>query len=112
MSTVTVYPGGLIALDPSDKKVVVFDFNVDGNLAAGVTLASYVVTITAIQQTGLTALTMDSDSISGSGRKVTLRLLATTATLGDRYSVAVKGVTDESPAQEKEYSIDVLIQNH
>jgi len=111
MSTVTVTPGALITMDPSDKKVILFDFD-DVNLAVGATLSSYVLTITAIKQIGLTALTKDNDALAGSNRKVTARFLATTATLGDRYRVAVKGVTSESPAQEKEYSIEILIQDH
>lgn len=110
MSTVTLRPGDLVTLDPSDKKVVVFDFDTD-NLAAGAELSSYVLTITAIRQSGVTALTKDNDSLTGSNRKVQVRLLATTATLGDEYYVACKGVTNESPVQEKEYSIRVLIQN-
>lgn len=110
MSIVTVSPGACVQLDASDKKMVIFDFDTS-NLAVGVQLASYVITIAAVQQNGLTALTKDNDSLVTGNRKVTLRLLATTATLGDCYTVAVKGITNESPAQEKEYSIQVLITN-
>lgn len=111
MSTVTLSPGDLIVLDPSDKRVVVFDFD-ELNLPAGVSLTSgYVITVTALKQSGATALTTDNDSRTGSNRKVQVRLLATTATVGDLYEVACKGVTDETPAQEKEYSVRVLIEN-
>lgn len=110
MATVTIYPGDTITLDPSDKKVVLFDFNAL-NLAAAVTLSSYVVTIAAIKQSGGTALTKDNEALAGSSRMVTMRLLATTATLGDHYQVSVKGVTSETPAQEKEYSIFVRVLN-
>jgi len=110
MSTVTVVPGALITMDPSDKKVILFDFD-ELNLATAAALSSYVLTITAIKQNGLTALTKDNDALAGSNRKVTARFLATTATLGDRYRVSVNGVTNESPVQEKEYAIDILIQD-
>lgn len=114
MSTVTVAPGALVTLDPSDKKVIVFDFDAL-NLAIGVTLTNsspnYGITINVVKQNGLTALTFDNAGLTGSSRKVQARFLATTATLGDRYNIAVKGTTNESPSQDKEYSIDVLIQN-
>lgn len=114
MSTVTVQPGDLVTLDPSDKRVIVFDFDTS-NLAVGVVLTnggpSFGITITPIQQTGLTALTYDSAGLVSGSRKVSARFLATTATRGDRYTVAIKGTTNESPSQEKEYSINVLIQD-
>jgi len=111
MSTVTVAPGDLITMDPSDKKVVTFDFDTS-NLAAAVTLASFTITITALRQIGVTALTYDNSALVAGNRSVTARLLATTATLGDRYRVSCKGTTSTSPAEEKEYSIFVLIQDH
>ena len=115
MATLTVYPGALITLDPSDKKVIIFDFDAL-NLAAGVTLTNastaYGITITAIKQIGATALPFDNASLLSGSRKVQARFLATTATAGDRYSVACKATTSESPVQEKEYSITVLIQDH
>lgn len=109
MSTVTVAPGALVTFDPSDKRTIVFDFD-QVNLAVGATLTSYVITITAIQQTG-TALTKDSEALMAGSRKVIARFLATTATLGDKYQISVKGVTNEAPVQEKEYSIFILVQN-
>lgn len=115
MSVITVKPGDLVTLDPSDKKVIVFDFDAL-NLATGVILTNaataYGITIGVVKQGGTTALTFDNASLTGSSRKVQARFLATTATLGDRYTVSVKGTTNESPVQEKEYSIDVLIENH
>ena len=114
-TTVTVSPGDLITLDPSDKKVIVFDFDAM-NLAVGVLLTNsgpaYGITIAVVRQNGATALTYDNAGLVSGSRKVTARFLATTATVGDRYTVSVKGTTNESPVQEKEYSIDVLIENH
>lgn len=112
MSTVTVYPGAEIRLSPNDKKVIVFDFDAV-NLADGVTLTNaataYGITIEALIQTGSSALTFDNASLLAGSRKVQARFLATTARLGDRYRISCKGSTSESPAQDKEYSITVLI---
>ena len=114
MATVTVFPGALITLDPSDKKVIVFDFDAL-NLAAGVELTntgpSFGITIAVIRQNGATALTFDNAGLVTGNRKVQARFLATTATLGDKYTVSVKGITNEAPVQEKEYSITILIQD-
>jgi len=111
MSTQIVLPGDLVSLDPSDKRIVIFDFDAL-NLAVGVTLSSYIFTIAPIQQNGATLLTADNVGLIAANRKVQARLLATTATRGDRYTVAVKGVTNESPSQEKEYSVIVKIEDH
>jgi hypothetical protein len=114
MSTVTVFPGALITMDPSDKRVIVFDFDTT-NLAANVALTnsspSYGITIAPIKQNGVTALTFDNPSLLAGSRRVKARFLATTATVGDLYKVSVKGMTDESPTQDKEYSITILIQD-
>lgn len=115
MSTITVTPGALVTLDPSDKKLIVFDFDAL-NLAVGVTLTngspSFGITILVLKQNGSGALTFDNASLTGSSRKVQARFLATSATAGDRYRISVKGSTSENPSQDKEYSIDVLIQDH
>src|SRR5688572_31864802 len=112
MATVTVAPGRLVVMDPNDKKIIIFDFDAL-NLAAGVELtnapAAYGITITPIKQNGVTALTFDNASLMTGNRKVRARFLATTATLGDKYRVSVKGTTNEAPVQEKEYSIFILI---
>jgi len=115
VSALTVSPGDLIALDPSDKRVIVFDFDTQ-NLANGVILTNsgpaYGLTITAVRQIGQTALTYDNAGLVSGSRKVSARFLATTATRGDYYTVSIKGTTNESPSQEKEYSIDILIQDN
>jgi hypothetical protein len=109
----TIEAGGLLVLDPSDKRVIQFDWDTDA-LPAGVEIATpsgSTFTITAIQQSGLTALTKDQESIVSGNRKTQLRLVATTATVGDRYLVANQIVTNESPAQTIERQFEVLIQN-
>lgn len=115
MSTVTVAPGATVELDPSDKRTILFDFDAV-NLAASVTLTNstplYGITITALRQQGATSLTMDHPSLLTGSRKVQARFLATTATKGDRYRVSVKGSTNESPDQDKDYSIFIAIREH
>lgn len=112
MATVTVYPGALITFDPSDKKIIVFDFDTL-NLATGVELtnsaSAYGITIAALKQNGVTALSFDNAALVTGNRKVQARFLATTATRGDRYRVSVKATTNETPVQEKEYSILIQI---
>lgn len=110
MTTVTLPPSALIRLDPSDTRVIVFDWD-DENLAVGVTITAAVWTITAVRQTGVTALTKDNESLTGGSRKAQARLIATTATAGDVYEVACKITTNESPTQTKEQSIRVVIEN-
>lgn len=184
-------PNDTIVLDPSDKRVVLFDWD-DDNLASGVTIVTSTFTITAIRPSqrvlsitrvtttatvttaeldgsgtlvaaahglatgdyvsidgadqsdynitaqitvtaastftytvanspttpatgriafGGPSLTKDNPSILSGDRKTQVRLDATTATLGDEYELANAIVTNESPAQTKEQSIRVLIQN-
>lgn len=110
MSTVTLHPGDLIVLDPSDKRVVVFDWSAL-NLATGVTISTSTFTISVIKQNGVTALTKDNPSILSGTRKTQVRLDATTATLGDLYELANAIVTSETPSQTKEQSVRILIQN-
>lgn len=124
MSALTVHPGDVVVLDPNDKRVVVFDWDLE-NLATSVEIASYTHTITAIRQSGATAMTKDNEAkltavqataalgrtVSVDNRATRLRLLATTATLNDEYEVACQIITNESPAQQKEQSLRVLIQD-
>lgn len=110
MAAVTVAPGAELIYDPNDKRTVVFDFDAV-NLAASAALASAVLTITALKQNGANPLSFDNGGLLAGNRKFQARLLATTATLGDHYQVSVKGTTNETPSQDKEYSIFVLIQD-
>jgi hypothetical protein len=107
----TIEAGGLIILDPADERLL--DFTWDEVLESGVTITASTWTITAIKQSGATALTNDNAAIlSSEGSRVTQsRFLATTATNGDRYWVSNEIVTDETPAQTIEQRFKVLIQN-
>src|SRR5262245_27082843 len=111
MSIVTIPVQETVTFDPSDIKVVKFDFD-SRNLGNGVTILSNIFTITALIQNGVTALTKDSESIVDSSRNTELRLFATTTSLGDRYRVSSKVTTSESPQQTKEYSFFVQIEDH
>jgi len=106
----TIRSGEQLTLDPSDKGVIVFDWDAE-NLADAVTISTSTFTITTLKQGGTMVLTKDSESIVSGNRKTQLRLLATTATSGDKYQVHNKIVTAESPAQEKERSFFVLVQD-
>lgn len=108
MSTITVEPGDLILKDPSDVKVIVFDWDAS-SLATDVTITTSTWTITAIRPSSDTALTKDNPSILSGSRKTQVRLSA--GTNGALYELTNTIVTNESPAQTKERSIQVLVQN-
>jgi len=108
MSATTVSPGGLIVQDPNDKRVYVFDWDVE-NLAAGVTIISSSFTITAIRPSDDTALLKDNEGILAGARKTSLRLYGGTA--GALYEVANKVVTSSSPAETKERSFKLKVEN-
>lgn len=108
MSTVTVYPGDVVVKDPSDERFLVFDFDTE-NLAAGAQITSPTITIAVVRGDNTTPLTVDNTSLLTGNRKVQTRIKA--GTLGTAYNVACKIVTNETPTQTKEYSINVLVQN-
>lgn len=110
--SLTVTAGSLVTLDPNAKRVITFDWGAD-TLAEDVEIAALgsTFTITAIKQNGETALTKDNESIVTGNRKTQLRLLATTASLGDRYRVDNTIITNESPAQQHDQSFFVKIEN-
>lgn len=109
MST-TIRAGGLLVLDPSDIRVINFDWDTEA-LAVGVQIAGNLFTITAVKQAGAGALTKDSETTLAGNRIVQLRLNATAATKGDKYFVASKITTNETPAQTVERQFTVLIQD-
>ena len=109
MSTVTINEDGLIPKDPADVKVYTFDWDAE-NLAAAATIVSSLWTIAAIKPSKTdAALTKDQESILSGSRKTALRL--TGGTLGQVYEVTNTIVTSETPAQTKERSVRVLVQD-
>jgi hypothetical protein len=107
--TVTIAPGALVIKDPADIKVYVVDWDTN-NLAVGVTITTSTWTITAITpSTSDAVLTKDQESILAGDRKTQVRLSA--GTVWQTYEIANRIVTNEAPAQTKERSFRVLIQN-
>lgn len=109
MSAVSVKSGDLVVVDPAESRVIQFDWDAE-NLATAVTITTSTFTITAVVQAS-TALTKDNPSILTGSRKTQVRVIATTASLGDLYELANTIVTSEAPTQTKEQSIRVLIQH-
>jgi hypothetical protein len=103
----TIRDGDLATKDPNDIRVFVFDWDAE-HLAVGVTISTNSFTITALEPTTDTALTKDSESILAGNRKTQLRLTA--GTLGARYQIANKIVTNESPAQTFERSFFLRVE--
>jgi hypothetical protein len=105
----TITAGGVAVLDPADSRVISFTFEDD--LADGVEISDYDLTITALKQNGAGALTIDNDALESGNRGVRMRLIATAATPGDLYEVACKRTTNETPPDIGEQSFVVKIEN-
>lgn len=114
MSRVIVRPGDTVTKDPNDIRVYVVDWDGE-NLPAGVELAGSpaygVFTITCVTDPADVQLTKDNEAVvtvDALARRTRLRL--TGGTDGYLYNIANRITTNESPAQTKEYSFNVLIQ--
>lgn len=105
---ITIRDGGLATKDPADISTYKFDWDTF-HLAAGVTISTHVFTITVIFPVGDTALTKDQESILAGNRSTQLRL--TGGTLGAQYRIHDKIVTNETPAQTKERSFYLLVED-
>jgi hypothetical protein len=123
MSVVVILPGDEVSKDPNDIKVYCFDWDAN-SLAPTVAINTSTFTITAIYpSTTDVALTIDSTALltaaqatSALQRTVTLdsrvtRFRLTAGTPGQIYEVANKIVTTESPAQTKERSFRIVVEN-
>jgi len=109
MSTITIPDTtGVATKDPADIKVYQFDWDTD-NLAVGVSISSNFFTIVALHPASDTALTKDQESVLAGLRHTQVRLSG--GTLGARYRIDNKIVTNETPAQTKERSFILMIQN-
>lgn len=103
----TVSDGALATKDPNDISVYTFDWDAE-HLATSITITTSTFAITAIRPSGDTALTKDQESILGGNRKTQLRLTA--GTEGAIYRIDNKIVTNETPAQTKERSFFVKVE--
>ena len=109
MATVTVYPDETIEKDPNDKRVIVWDANTL-NLAAGVQLVSAAFTIKRLEPKpgqDRNTLTFDNDDILDGNRSVQVRILG--GTLGGKYQLTLIMVTNETPFQDKSFSVFVRV---
>ncbi len=107
MPALTIDDGGLALKDPADILVYRFDWGTL-NLDDGVAIVTSVFTITLISGGSATPLTKDGESIVGGNRMTQLRL--TGGTLGARYRIDNKITTNEIPAQTKERSFKLKIE--
>jgi hypothetical protein len=105
MST-EIRAGGLLVKDPNSTEVYTVKWDVEHFAdQPTVTIAASTFTITGPD----TVLTKDNEFILAGNRQTQVRLLA--GTLGAKYTVTNRITTNESPAQIKDASWKVLIQN-
>ena len=102
MST-TVRGGGLIVKDPNSVEPLTFDWDTE-HLPAAVTITSSEFFISGTDA----VLTKDNEGILPGSRTTQVRLLA--GTLGVKYTLTNRVITDQSPTATKDQSIKVLIQ--
>ena len=109
MSAVIVRPFALVPKDTNESRLILFDWD-DENLAAAAAITTSTWTITRLEPAlalDTSTLTKDSESIVTGNRKTQCRISA--GTLNGRYRLTNKIVTNESPTQTKEKSIDISI---
>lgn len=109
MTTVVVADGDLVRKDPDN--IVVYAFDWTNNLSGGAVIAtSTLLPPTAIYpSTTDVALTVSDTAplgLQADGKTVKVKL--TGGTLGQRYRLTNRGVTNETPSQQKDKSIEVL----
>lgn len=92
--------GGLFVKDPNSKRVVTFDWS--GDLEVGVTFTASTFIIDGPD----TALTQDNDT--DTGLTASVRLIG--GTPGAKYTLTHRITTSETPAQEDDESVTVLMQ--
>jgi len=97
---ISIDDGGLVIKDPLDARVYTFDWDILGNLAPTVQLASVgTFTITVLDGANTTPLTKDNESLVAGNRKTQLRLSA--GTPGTKYKIENQIVTTETVPQTK-----------
>lgn len=107
MST-SIRQGGLLVKDPDATEVYTFDWD-DEHLEAAVTITGTPnITVTLLSGVSTGLMTSGDVSLLTGNRKVQFSL--TGGTLGQKYQVTNRIVTNESPAQTKDASFKVLVQ--
>lgn len=105
----TIRAGQIAFQDPSDIRVYVFDWDAD-NLPGVVEISgSATWTISVVAPTGAALMTKDQESILSGNRKAQVRLTGGVA--GAIYNIACKITTNETPAQTKEQSFLVRVED-
>lgn len=104
----TVDDGQLITKDPGDSSVYVFDWDAR-HLATGATITTSTFALSAIKPSDATLPTKDNPSILSDNRRTQVRVIG--GTLGATYELTNTIVTNESPAQTKERSVRIKIEN-
>jgi hypothetical protein len=104
MST-EIRAGGLLIKDPNASEVYTVKWDVEHFAAQpSVTITTSTFTITGPDA----VLTKDNEFVLAGNRQTQVRLLA--GTLGAKYTVTNRIITSETPAQTKDASFKVLIQ--
>lgn len=104
----TIHDGGLLTQDPADEVVYQFDWDAEG-LPEGVTIAESAITVTALRPSSATVMDDADDDIGDDER--TTQVTLSGGTLGAIYRIDNRIVTDETPAQTKERSFRIKIEN-
>ena len=99
----SVAPGHLFIKDPNSSLLYHFDWT--DWLASGAQIASYTLTV----DPAAAGLTYDNDAIEAGGKKVQVRVIG--GTLGKKYNLECKIVTNETPTQTDERSVDYQIRD-
>ena len=104
MSCPTIEPGGLLRKDPDAQKVYQFDWT-DYLTFLGEQIATSTMVITGPDA----ILTKDNDSIIAGNLKTQVRLLA--GTPGYKYVLTNRIVTNGTPAQTDDRSVEILVED-
>jgi len=105
--TIQIGSGGLWSKDPSDERVIEFDWT---DLPAGAEITDSTFTVTGISgDITTTPLTFDSDVVQAGNRSTAARLQG--GALGSKWRVDNRILTNEVPVQTIERSLFVLVEN-
>jgi hypothetical protein len=112
MSTITIESGGAgaresVTKDPADIIVLLWDWDTS-NLGTAVQISDSSWAVAVVRPAGAAVPTLDHASLVGT-RKAQIRVTGGVA--GAKYTLTNRIVTNESPAQTKERSIYINVDN-